>query len=216
LGRLRCQTRDSFSWAELVESTFNFAEGFLRPKQIRSEIELVLSEIEKDRPRAILEIGTARGGTFFLLSRAAAPNAVLISVDLPGGKGGGGYARWRARIFGRLLLPGQEPHFLRTNSHDPESFEKVKQILNGRKLDLLFIDGDHSYDGVKTDYRIYSRLVREGGIIAFHDIVRHAEGLECEVDQFWQEIKADCVWREFIEDPAQGWAGIGILRQYGC
>ena len=34
-------------------------------------------------------------------------------------------------------------------------------------LDLLFIDGDHSYEGVRQDYKMYSKLVRDGGLIAF-------------------------------------------------
>jgi hypothetical protein len=34
----------------------------------------------------------------------------------------------------------------------------------------LFIDGDHTYEGVRRDFEMYSPLVRKGGIIAFHDI----------------------------------------------
>jgi len=45
--------------------------------------------------------------------------------------------------------------------------------LNGEPLDFLFIDGDHTYEGVKRDFEMYSPLVRNGGIIAFHDIVKH-------------------------------------------
>jgi hypothetical protein len=35
------------------------------------------------------------------------------------------------------------------------------------RLDLLFIDGDPSYEGVKADFVNYSQLVRPGGLIGF-------------------------------------------------
>jgi predicted O-methyltransferase YrrM len=37
-------------------------------------------------------------------------------------------------------------------------------------LDFVFIDGDHSEDGVRTDFRVVAPLVKLGGIIAFHDL----------------------------------------------
>ncbi|MEO0196406.1 MAG: class I SAM-dependent methyltransferase [candidate division WOR-3 bacterium] len=45
-------------------------------------------------------------------------------------------------------------------------------MLGNSKLDFLFIEGNHSYEGVKMDFEMYFPLVRKGGIIAFHDIVK--------------------------------------------
>jgi len=39
----------------------------------------------------------------------------------------------------------------------------------GGNIELLFIDGDHTYDGVKRDYNLYYPMVKVGGLIAFHD-----------------------------------------------
>ncbi|MEO1241795.1 MAG: class I SAM-dependent methyltransferase [Pseudomonadota bacterium] len=50
-------------------------------------------------------------------------------------------------------------------SHDPA----IVSQLEGREFDLLLIDGDHSYEGVKKDYELYAPMVREGGIILFDD-----------------------------------------------
>ena len=44
-------------------------------------------------------------------------------------------------------------------------------------LDLLFIDGDHSYEGVKADWDAYKSLLRPGSIVVFHDIA-WAEGVK--------------------------------------
>lgn len=77
-------------------------------------------------------------------------------------------------------------------------------------LDYLFIDGDHSYEGVKKDFELYSPLVRAGGVIVFHDIVPH-KGSDCKVDEFWQEIKQKFKFKEFIEKPNQNMYGIGVI-----
>lgn len=42
-------------------------------------------------------------------------------------------------------------------------------VIQDIKIDVLFIDGDHSYMGVKTDFELYSRLLSPNGIIILHD-----------------------------------------------
>lgn len=54
-------------------------------------------------------------------------------------------------------------HLIRADSHKQETFEKVEKILNGRKIGFLFIDGDHTYEGVKKDFEMYNKLAVEGG-----------------------------------------------------
>lgn len=205
-------TRPSRSWSDLVKYVFEAADGFLKPLQVPAEIEKAMAEVEKIKPRFILEIGTARGGTFFLYSRAAAPDALLISLDLPAGRWGGGYSSWKTRIFRRLLLPGQSAQFIRASSHDASSLTTAAKALGTNQLDVLYIDGDHSYEGVKADFTMYSSLVRPGGLIVFHDIAVHEAKYECYVERLWSEIKERFPTREIIQNRKQGWAGIGILE----
>jgi hypothetical protein len=42
-------------------------------------------------------------------------------------------------------------------------------ILQDIKIDFLFIDGDHSYEGVKNDFELYSQIMSDKGIIIIHD-----------------------------------------------
>jgi predicted O-methyltransferase YrrM len=161
----------------------------------------------------VLEIGTKRGGTLFVLCRLADPSATLISLDLPGGKFGGGYRWLHALLFQHFPSRGQRLHLIRDDSHKLDVWERVVAILHDQQLDLLFIDGDHTYQGVRSDFEMYSSLVRTGGMIVFHDIVQHPADLECCVSYFWNEIKTHYRYEEIIEDSNQGWAGIGVLSK---
>jgi predicted O-methyltransferase YrrM len=204
--------RPECSWAEIVDFAFTFAHGFLRPAQVRSEIQRALEVIESIQPTVLVEIGTAGGGNFFLLSRAARTDSHLVSVDLPLGRWGEGYQAWKIPIFRRLLVKGQRSDFIRADSHDPATVNEVKRVLQGNLVDVLFIDGDHSYEGVKRDFDLYSKLLRRGGLVFFHDIVHHPSTADCHVDRLWNDLRQRYESREFVENADQRWGGIGLIR----
>lgn len=178
--------------------------------QVKGELSRLAEIIAERRPMRILEIGTARGGTLCLLSKLAAPNATIISADLPGGEFGGGYAWFYIPIFKMFVRQPQKLHLIRGDSHSAEVQSAVRDVLGREKLDLLFIDGDHSYTGVKQDFENYMPMVARGGVIALHDIAEHVDQT-CEVARFWNELKSQYQTEEIIEDRQQGWAGIGVV-----
>ncbi len=184
----------------------------VRPLQVKSEI-VRLAEIVADlRPQALLEIGTAEGGTLFVFCRCAAPNAHVISVDLPaGGPFGGGYRAWRNPLYLKFAAAGQTVRLIRADSHSPATLEQVKCELAGRPLDFLFIDGDHTYGGVKRDFEMYLPLVRKGGLIAMHDIAPPPPNVDYGVNRLWAEIRERYQVEELVEYPSQGAKGIGLV-----
>ena len=196
---------------DLVDFCFYSIAGLIKPLQVRNEILGLLKIVDRMKPRAILEIGTARGGTLFLFSRIALEGATIVSIDLPGGKFGGSYPKWKGILYKSFALLGQRIHLLRADSHNRETLEQAKRILGGRELDFLFIDGDHTYEGVKKDFKLYSPLVKKGGIIAFHDIVVHPPETGCAVSEFWRQIRDDYDTEEIVKDWSQNWGGIGIV-----
>jgi predicted O-methyltransferase YrrM len=58
------------------------------------------------------------------------------------------------------------------NSQLMETLDKLVDTIGCEKIDLLLIDADHRLPGVKRDYQLYAPLVREGGLIIFHDVIR--------------------------------------------
>ncbi len=88
---------------------------------------------------------------------------------------------------------------------------EIIDILGDKKVDLLFIDGDHTYEGVKQDYEMYKEFVRKDGYIILHDIKNseyHNE-VNCKVYQFWNEIDAFKLV-EYI-DSRTDFGGIGVI-----
>ncbi|ADC66516.1 O-methyltransferase-like protein [Ferroglobus placidus DSM 10642] len=196
---------------ELVDFSFSWLSGLIRPMQVKEEITELLKLLSDRKPKVILEIGTANGGTLFLFTRVVARDATIISIDLPGGKFGGGYPDWKVPLYKAFALPDQKIHLIRADSHDPKTLDTVSRILNGRKIEFLFIDGDHTYEGVKKDFEMYSPIVRKGGIVAFHDIVPGPEDNVGGVPKFWQEIRERYKYQEIVKDWNHGGYGIGIL-----
>jgi predicted O-methyltransferase YrrM len=196
---------------EVFDYAWNFYDGLIRPMQIKDEFIELLKIFKELNPKYILEIGTAKGGALFCFCKLAQNDATIISIDLPEDLFEGGYPEWKIPIYQAFTKENQKLYLLRKDSHREETLEEVKKILNGNQLDFLFIDGDHSYEGVKKDFAMYSTLVRKGGLIVFHDIVNNdPTRLDIEVPKFYQEIKNKYIFKEIIKDKIN--YGIGILR----
>ncbi len=203
---------EGLSIDDVVNRIFNDYETYFWIKQIEEEILGLCKIIERGKPASMLEIGTAQGGSLFLFSRVTKDNAEIISIDLPDGKFGGGYPTHRMQFYRDFVKKDQQLTLLRMDSHDNQTFEKVKACLAGNKLDFLFIDGDHTYEGVKKDLEMYRPLLSDDGLIALHDIARHKPDSKCRVHEYWEEIKDHYfASREIIQSDDQLWAGIGVL-----
>ena len=177
--------------------------------QNRREILGLAERVRRLAPRIVVEIGTFKGGTLFIWCRAAQPQRVF-SIDLPGGLYGGGYEGRREKLYREFLVgrPEAEMVLLRDDSHHPRTFAALEAQLGGAAVDFLYIDGDHSYEGVKADFLTYGPLVRPGGLIAFHDIITRQDGHE--VHRLWPEIRESYRYEELIDNPA-GNKGLGLL-----
>jgi predicted O-methyltransferase YrrM len=188
---------ESVSIDELVERTDDSFTAIQNPQELRIFLRLVRAI----RPRVVVEIGTARGGMFYALSQVADPAAVLVSIDLPGAPNCGGQTEVERRVFRTFAGAGQRVAFIPENSQFYTTRQKLRDALGGEMIDLLFIDGDHSYGGVRSDFEMYGDLVSPTGIIALHDIcmVPQNWGPGREVGLFWREIKRRHRSREIID-----------------
>ena len=133
---IKVNLRNSKKLDNILKITFN--SNFIRPLQIREEIKNLLLILDKVKPKVILEIGTAGGGTLFLFSNVADEEATLISVDL-------NQTIEKRILFKYIKKEKQKIFLIQGDSHSIETLKKIEGILKGRNVDFLFIDGDHSY-----------------------------------------------------------------------
>lgn len=58
---------------------------------------------------------------------------------------------------------------IKGNSFKKETIDELSNNIEIESVDLLFIDGDHSYNGVSSDFKNYEKFVKKGGIIVIDD-----------------------------------------------
>ena len=195
--------------ADCVDMAMSFGRGSIlkfRMMQKRSEILGLARRVESLKPKVIVEIGTAQGGTLFLWSQLA--SKLVVSCDLA-------HSPAVAPSYEWFPSPdsGCRIELLQGDSHTPEFKQRLRSALGGEKADFLFIDGDHTESGVAQDYFDYREFVRPGGIIAFHDIVERQRIPTNQVGRFWNRLKAvDESAEEFVDSADQTGFGIGLVR----
>ena len=180
----------------------------IAPLQLPSELERFLALVAAEHPRNVLEIGTGVGGTLYGLAWASDPAARILSLDLTI------YPPQRRRLYRGFAANRRRVEVWAADSHLDSTHAEVQDHFGGGPLDLLFIDGAHAYESVSRDYALYGPLVREGGVIAFHDIVDGPHEAVGDVPRFWREIRGELVDPvEIIESPDQPGFGIGVGRR---
>lgn len=194
-------------------------KGNVVADQIPEELRRFADVLGEHEPKTVLEIGTAKGGTLYLWSRLCAEGATMVSIDMPGMMGSVRPTnRALYRKFGRSR--GVTIHTIDADSQVEPTRKRAEELLAGKPVDFLFIDGDHSYEGVQRDFELYAPLVRPGGLVVFHDIAIGAPDNWIRCKEFWETIEGDQYLERFgayettsiIGDRSQPVRGIGVVR----
>ena len=89
------------------------------------------------------------------------------------------------RVYGVDLRP--DPNVDGTIFYQGDSVEIAQDFKN--KIDVLFIDGDHSYAGCKRDIEVWYPHMKEGGVMLFHDGDESSPGVVRAVAEFVDTYK---------------------------
>jgi predicted O-methyltransferase YrrM len=122
--------------------------------------------IRQMRARKVVEIGRFKGGTTLIMAAAMGNHGHLWSIDI-------GYKEsymnpgrsWDAMLSDALVAFGL------SNVEILVGDSRTIEVDFGGEVDLATIDGDHSYEGVRSDFERFGRCVRVGGSILFDDFV---------------------------------------------
>jgi cephalosporin hydroxylase len=165
----------------------------------------VLRDWVKDA-NSICEIGSRFGDNLIFLAVSMNGNR-LVSVDFPGAEGEfPDYAPEQIKAelknnVRKLKKSGFDVDLILGDSH---SFEVLEQVEKFGPFDVMLIDGDHSYEGVKADWEMYGPLAKQ---VIFHD-VKSGNGLG--VSQFWSRLWG--LTPDIYEDYVADGSNMGIGR----
>jgi hypothetical protein len=158
------------------------------------------------RPKLIVELGTHWGESYFTFCQTVAQDgldSICYAIDNWRGEEHSGY--YGEEVFADVVRYNEQfyrsfSYLLRTD------FDESLSKFENQSIDLLHIDGLHTYDAGSHDFRSWIPKVRPGGIVLLHDIC--ARHVDFGIWQLWDELKA-----EFSEtfEFHHSW-GLGVLR----
>lgn len=155
----------------------------------KEDLKVLLPLVAAINPQYILEIGMHQGYSMEVWKKAFMPRLLIgVEKDSP---------TLESYIEGLSMM------YWNTDSHDPKSMKYPSGI------DFLFIDGDHSLEGVTKDFGMYSPLVKTGGIIAFHDVLHFNKDPEVNVKPLWEKLKLNYPYVEIKVGPNS--TGLGVI-----
>jgi hypothetical protein len=161
--------------------------------------------IRNVQPEVIVELGTYKGMSFYSFCQAvkdARYDASLYAVDTWHGDEHGGF--YEDDVF-KIVNEIKEDFYssLKIKLLRKRFDDAVGEFEND-SIDLLHIDGLHTYEAVKHDFETWFTKVKKTGIILLHDICVVRDGFG--VSKFWEELNNEYKTIEFHQS-----CGLGIL-----
>ena len=176
----------------------------LRALQHRSEITKLAQEVAEHDPATVMEIGSANGGTLYVWARVLDSVDRILSTELN--------YRGRVPLFEYFATDsGCSLRCIEGDSHADSTERAIRRELGDDSIDFLYIDGDHSYEGVKADFETYEPLVADDGLIGLHDVETGGTG----VPKFWTELQEAYDCRKIVGETRHGPGVSGIVYKNG-
>jgi hypothetical protein len=141
--------------------------------------------VELQRPKEIVELGTSSGVSYCAMCQAVAElgyAARCYAVDTWAGDAHAGF-------YGEYIYNDLKAHHQQYASFSQllrMPFDDALKIIPDRSIDLLHIDGFHTYDAVKADYMNWLPKMSDRGVILFHDTA--VRDRDFGVHKLWAEL----------------------------
>lgn len=182
--------------------------------QDRDEIAALSKMLSDIGATSLLEIGSRFGGSLWYLANFFPLGSRIVSVDSGIGIGGSNPGQVTALrdCVNELSMLGYDAHFLHGNSAHPKIVAAVRAL---GPYDAVFIDGDHTYAGVESDWRTYGAMATR--IVALHDVsfewnsdMKYPRDM-IGVPRLWKKITVGHNTEVFSTEGSN--KGIGVVRK---
>ncbi len=139
--------------------------------------------VRETQPRKVVEIGRHKGGSTLMIAAAMRAQGEFWSIDI-------GEKESRLRQTGMRPYDEQIADLCRRSGLNATLLVGDSRVIeiNTGALDMVFIDGDHSYEGAKIDFERFGGRVRVGGSVLFDDAAED-RGFATHVDTVGRLVK---------------------------
>jgi hypothetical protein len=157
----------------------------------------------------LVELGAFYGESYFSFCQAVEEKSVACTcyaVDTWQGDAHGGF-------YGDDIYTDVEAynraHYSSFSHLLRMTFDGALPYFSDSSIDILHIDGHHTYESVRSDFELWIRKVRPGGVVLLHDICIRTAGFG--VWRFWEELRASFPHFAFAHS-----AGLGVVVKPGA
>ena len=198
-----------------------FVRRFLEPATWRvldfpetawwGHLQFMFSLVDLLRPRRFVELGSHHGTSFFAANQAAQRlQLAMDAIAVDSWEGEEHTGRYDSSVFDGFC------EVLKNRGYEQAIplkmyFDDAMEFFEPESIDLLHIDGLHTFEAVQHDYQTWSDKVSPGGLILFHDINVHQKDFGV-----WR------LWRELVDQAPEGRSfafehshGLGVLQTDG-
>lgn len=156
------------------------------------------------KPKTIVELGAHSGNSLFCFAQACVEHQVQACIHAVDTWQGDPHAgSYDGEVFSSVQDHTREYYRGIVTLHQ-KTFDQAALEINRGAVDLLHIDGLHSYDAVKHDFQTWRSRCNDNAIILFHDTAVHRDDFG--VHRFWEELISTHRHFEFLHSN-----GLGVL-----
>ena len=178
----------------MTTSSLGLIQDYIAPSGWWQHVPVAHWLVAELKPSTVVELGTHYGVSFFSFceaARAFSPSTFVYAVDTWEGDEHASY--YANDVFEKVQSHWEKAHRCRSRLIR-STFDEAVNYFADDSIDILHIDGLHTYEAVKHDFETWLPKMKENSLILFHDINVRERGFG--VWQLWEELKSRHSTRE--------------------
>lgn len=161
------------------------------------------------QPRVIVELGTFAGVSYAALCQAVLSEGIDCDCHCVDSWRGDDHAGHFGDEVFEDFRSFHDDHYAEISTIHRRTFDEASSQFADGSIDLLHIDGFHTYEAVRHDFETWLPKVSERGVIIFHDTAERM--LDFGVWRFWKEVASS--WPSFCFDHSHGLGLLAVGRE---